>query len=107
METREGVGLAGINQQEKRVLSWLWVFAVIFFFFLSFIYLSDRAGFLVAACGILVLQARIQPKPLHWKCRVLTTTGPPGKFPHPPTLAVLRLLLTEVDREVDGERVFL
>ena len=76
------------------------------FFFKSFIYLSDYAGFLVAACGILVLRAGIQPKPLHWKCRVLTTV-PPGKSPDQPTLPVLRLLLTDVEREVDGERVFL
>ena len=39
METREGVGLAGINQQEKRVLSWLWVFAVIFFFFKFYLFI--------------------------------------------------------------------
>ena len=29
------------------------------------------------ACGILVPQLEIEPVPLHWKCRVLTT-GLPG-----------------------------
>ena len=33
-----------------------------------------------AACGILVLQPRIEHVPLHQECGVLTS-GPPGKFP--------------------------
>ena len=31
-----------------------------------------------AACRILVPQPGVEPRPLQWKCRVLTT-GPPGK----------------------------
>ena len=31
-----------------------------------------------AACGILVPRLGIEPSPMHWKRRVLTT-GPPGK----------------------------
>ena len=67
---------------------------------------SQRARVYLLFGTLYVPRLGIQPKPLHWKHRVLTT-GPPGKSPDQPTLPVLRLLLTEVDREIDGERVFL
>ena len=48
------------------------------FFLKSFIYLSDYAGFLVAACGILVLRAGIEFAS-HALEGEVSTTGPLGK----------------------------
>ena len=50
-------------------LLWQLVLAFFFFFFLCHL-----------ACGILVPQTDIEPGPLHWKRRLLTT-GPPRKSP--------------------------
>ena len=48
------------------------IFVTKAFFFFFFLWLH------YAAYGILVPQQGSNPRPLHWKCGVLTT-GPPGK----------------------------
>ena len=60
------------KQKEAGFFSFFFLFLSFYFFFLSFFFWPRRA-----ACRILVLQPGIEPRPLQWKCQVLTT-GPPG-----------------------------
>ena len=62
--------------QESRLLSFI---NLSFFFFLIFLILKFYVFWPSSVtCGILVLQPGMEPVPLHWKLRVLTT-GPLGK----------------------------